>query len=139
RFKLSDDDFVRRLTLRQGDKTVSTVYVGSSSGVRRSDARTDRDHAVYAVDLATYQLPTQWSEWLGGDVLQREPTSVTELDVTTAKSRAPLKLVRETAPAPTPAAPKAAVPKGAAGSAAPAPAKANGASVTHWVADALPA
>jgi hypothetical protein len=82
RFKLVDDDFERRLQFDQGSKPLATLYVGSSPGLRKSDARTAQDHAVYAVDLATYELPTQSSDWFDGDLLRRDPASIVELDVT---------------------------------------------------------
>ncbi|HEX4023175.1 MAG TPA: DUF4340 domain-containing protein [Steroidobacteraceae bacterium] len=118
RFKLLDGDFERRLVLDSGGKTLSTVYFGSSAGVRRTDARTSAQHAVYTVELATYELPTQNSDWLDANLLQRDPTSLTELDVTGAASQPALKLVRQpTAPAPA----TAATPTAAAAAAAPAP------------------
>ncbi len=100
RFKLADDDFERRMVLSRGGKTLGTVYFGSSAGVRQTDARTAKDHAVYNVDLATYELPTQNSDWLDADLLQRDPTSLTELDVTGATSQPVLKLLRQKAAAP---------------------------------------
>ncbi|HEY6451521.1 MAG TPA: DUF4340 domain-containing protein [Steroidobacteraceae bacterium] len=84
RFKLVDSDFERRLVFRRGGRTLSTLYVGSSPGLRKSDARTAADRAVYVVDLPTYELPTQASEWLNGDVLRGEADKLVELDVANA-------------------------------------------------------
>jgi len=83
RFKLVDGNYERRLVLSQGGKTLSTIYFGSSPGLRKSDARTDADHAVYAVDLPTYELPSQASAWLDADLLRHEAEPLVELDVTT--------------------------------------------------------
>ncbi|MGH8207514.1 MAG: DUF4340 domain-containing protein, partial [Steroidobacteraceae bacterium] len=122
RFKVDDGDFERRMILSRGGKTLDTVYFGSSAGVRRTDARTDKDHAVYTVELATYELPTQNSGWLDADLLQRDPSSVTELDVTGAASQPALKLVRQKAAAPAASAPAAPAASAPAAPAAPAPA-----------------
>ena len=123
RFKLVDGDFERRLVLSRAGKTLDTIYFGSSAGVRRTDARTDKDRAVYSVDLATYELPTQSSDWLDAGLLQRDPTSVTELDVSGASSTPTFKLVRQVkAATPAPAGAAEAKTVAAAGTAAaPAP------------------
>ncbi len=81
RFKVADDDFDRRLTLTQGARTLDTLYIGSSAGARRSDARTAGESAVYSVDLGSYQLPTQSSAWFAQDLLTRGATSLSALDV----------------------------------------------------------
>jgi hypothetical protein len=125
RFKLADDNFERRVTLRSGDKALGTLYFGSSAGVRQTDARTNADHAVYDVQLATYELPTSPSDWLDQDILQRDPDSLSELEIDGGGSA--LKLVRQAAPAsPTKPATTAAgatpgKPSAAGGAAASAP------------------
>lgn len=105
RFKLADDDFEHRIVLKHGGKTLGTLYLGSSSGVRQTDARTASDRAVYAINLASYELPTQTSDWFNADLLQRNPASLTELQVTHPHDM--LTLVRQSAPA-APSAPKSA-------------------------------
>lgn len=89
RFRLVDDDFERRLTLSEGKRTLSTVYFGSSAGARKTDARTAADRAVYNVDLATYELPTQPADWFAADLLESDPSSLTEMDITLAPGATP--------------------------------------------------
>jgi hypothetical protein len=81
RFKLVDADFERRLVLSAGGKTLGTVYFGSSPGLRKSDARTAEDRAVYAVDLPTYELPTDLGAWLDEDLLKGDSSTLAEIDV----------------------------------------------------------
>jgi Domain of unknown function (DUF4340) len=103
RFKLVDDNFERRLTLSAGKKVLSTVYFGSSAGVRKTDARTSRDHAVYNVDLATYELPTQPSDWFDAGILEGDINALSQMDVTPT-GQPTIELLRQThqaAPAPT--------------------------------------
>ena len=99
RFKLADDDFDRRLTLSQGTRTLSTAYFGTSTGARRSDARTASDHAVYSVDLGTYELPTQLSSWFANDLLESQPEQLSAVDIQTP--RGALHLVRQGSPKPS--------------------------------------
>jgi len=53
RFKVSDNDFERRLTLAANDKTLGTLYLGTSPGLRQVHARTAADDAVYTTGFAT--------------------------------------------------------------------------------------
>lgn len=98
RFKLADDDFERRLTLSQGTRTLGTLYFGSSTGARRSDARTGTDHAVYSVELATYELPTQLSAWFANDLLENAPDQLAAVDIVTPEGA--MHLLRGDAPKP---------------------------------------
>jgi hypothetical protein len=79
RFKVAADQYERRVVASANGKTLATVYVGSSPGLRRSDARTAGDRAVYAVALATYDLPTESDKWLDARVLDKETKDVTQI------------------------------------------------------------
>lgn len=83
RFKLVDADFERRVQLSQGGKALDTIYIGSSSGVHKSYARAHNDHAAYSVDLASYELPVQQSDWLDTAIAARDLGSLGEIDITT--------------------------------------------------------
>ncbi len=83
RFKVVDEDFERRVVLGAGGKTLETVYFGASPGLRKSDARTAGDRAVYAVDLPTYELPTDTGSWLKADLLRTDTDKLTEMEVST--------------------------------------------------------
>jgi hypothetical protein len=94
RFKVLDSDFERRVVLSANGKTLATVYFGSSPGLRKSDARTAEDRAVYAVDLPTYELPTDTAAWLNADLLRNDARNPAEIDVVGA-SRDTTVLVRQ--------------------------------------------
>ena len=99
RFKVVDSDFERRVVLSTGDKALATVYFGSSPGLRKSDARLGADKAVYAVDLPTYELPTDSGAWLSGELLRVDVAKLAEIDLSTGAGAtgpgAPLQLVRK--------------------------------------------
>jgi Domain of unknown function (DUF4340) len=84
RFKVADDKYERRIVARAGDKTLTTVYLGTSPGLRKADARTAADKAVYAVDLATYDVPTKAARWLAADPLDEKVADLDEIDITPA-------------------------------------------------------
>ena len=81
RFKVDDQAFERRLVFSQGGKVIASLYIGDSSGVRRSNARTADDHAVYSVDLGSYELPAQPDAWLDQNLLKRNADKLTSIDV----------------------------------------------------------
>jgi Domain of unknown function (DUF4340) len=134
RFKLADDDFEHRVVLKRGGKTLGTLYLGSSSGVRQTDARTASERAVYAIDLASYELPAQASDWFDADLLQHNPASLTELQVTHPHDM--LTLVRQSAPAAPASAPKSAA---SSNTAPPAPPVSPIAQPAMWIDSTLPA
>ena len=83
RFKLDDANFERRVQLSQSGKPLGTLYIGSSSGVHKAYARAANDHAAYSVDVASYELPVQQSDWLDTALASRDLTSLSEIDITT--------------------------------------------------------
>lgn len=84
RFKVATNDYERRLVMRAGDKVLATVYLGTSPGLRKADARTEADKAVYSVALATFELPTGPSAWLDPGLLGKDAARLTEIDIAAA-------------------------------------------------------
>lgn len=97
RFKVTDSDFERRLVLAAGGKTLDTVYFGASPGLRKSDARSAEDKAVYAVDLPTYELPTDVAAWLSPDLIRVDTAGLAQVGVSDGHTG--LQLVRNKASA----------------------------------------
>ena len=69
RFRVSDEDFERRVLLGEGDETVATLYFGTSPGMRRVHARTGEDEAVYTTAFGTYDAPVKPEAWEDKSVL----------------------------------------------------------------------
>lgn len=84
RFKVGEHDYERRIVCRQGDKVLATLYLGSAPGGHKANARTAKDTAVYSVDLATYDLPTDASDWLDRAVLQLDAAKIARVEVAEA-------------------------------------------------------
>ena len=70
RFKVADTDFERRISVETAGKPVAILLLGNSQGVRRSYARRSGETAVYAVDLATYDIPAKADDWLDKTALR---------------------------------------------------------------------
>lgn len=80
RFKVDNSKFERHIVLQKGDQTLAALYLGNGAGARQSYARKDKDTAVYAFNLASYDFPTEPDAWQDKTVLQvnkQEVTAVT--------------------------------------------------------------
>ncbi len=76
RFKVADDAFERRLTLRGGDGELATLIVGDSPGFRRVFARVAGEDAVYDLRLALFDLSANNDDWLDRGRLQLDREKV---------------------------------------------------------------
>lgn len=81
RFKVDDETFERRITLVENDKTLATLYVGSSPGLRRSYVRAGGNDAIFALELAAYDVPVQLADWEDKTVLHLAKNDITALEV----------------------------------------------------------
>jgi hypothetical protein len=81
RFKVSDAAFERRVRLLRGEEPLATLYLGASPGLRQSYARTAADEAVYAVELASHELPVEAEGWLDTELMALDPGSIRELEL----------------------------------------------------------
>jgi len=76
RFKVSDDAFERRVQLARGDQTLATLYFGTSPGVRRVNARSSGDDAVYTTEFGIYDAPVKPEDWEDKGVLKLPPGEI---------------------------------------------------------------
>ena len=81
RFKVDDETFERRITLAENDKTLATLYVGSSPGLRRSYVRAGGNDAIFALELAAYDVPVQLADWEDKTVLHLAKHDITALEI----------------------------------------------------------
>lgn len=85
RFKVTDKSHMRRIVLKQGDKDVVTLLIGTSPTYKQAHARTAKDDGVYSVAIATYDAGTRGEEWINKSYLnipQDKIASVSVGDVT---------------------------------------------------------
>ncbi|WP_085580182.1 DUF4340 domain-containing protein [Thalassospira mesophila] len=81
RFKLAKDDFERRITLKNGDKAVATLYFGTSQGTHQTHARRDDQNEVYAVTMGSYDAPAKADDWIDSTALQISADDIVKMDV----------------------------------------------------------
>lgn len=80
RFKVSEDNFQRRLTLYSGEQIVGGILLGSSPGFRKLHIRKIGEDPVYSVELNNYDFPAESKAWLDKSLLAVSEIQAFELD-----------------------------------------------------------
>lgn len=80
RFKVTDEDFERRIQAQVGGKSVATLLLGNSLGSGQTAARKGGDDGVYATNWGTYDVYTSDEEWLDKSLLRIAANNVTGVE-----------------------------------------------------------
>lgn len=81
RFKLTDDTCERQLQLYADGEEVAALTLGSGAGARRSHVRVGDSNEIYAVTLASYDLPVDIGQWQDKTLLQIEDREVSTVQI----------------------------------------------------------
>ena len=81
RFKVADDSFERRLTLRHGDKVLARLYVGTSPTYRKENVRVDGKDDVYSVVLERVNMPAEVDAWEDKTLLTLNPDDIQRVEL----------------------------------------------------------
>ena len=76
RFKVANDRFERKLTLRHNSTDLGVVYFGSSPGLRKTYVRIDGSPEIQVLALASHELEMQADAWVDTRVLQLKSEQV---------------------------------------------------------------
>lgn len=79
RFKVAEDNFVRKLSLESGDGDLASLYLGDSAGFRRLFVRADGDSSVYEAELGLFDAPDKADDWSDRTLLHLETEDVKRL------------------------------------------------------------
>ncbi|MFO7324160.1 MAG: DUF4340 domain-containing protein [Pseudomonadota bacterium] len=93
RFRVSDEDFERRITLQGSGRQLARLYLGSSPGFRRVHARRGEDNEVYEIAFSAFDVPDSAGGWQDRDLLKMP------LEEIEAITRGELEMVRHAAKA----------------------------------------
>jgi hypothetical protein len=96
RFRVSDQDFERRITLQGSGRKLARLYLGNSPGLKRVHARRDGDNEVYEIVFSTFDVPDTAGSWQDRDLLKMP---VEEIEAIT---RGDLEMVRSAPVSPPP-------------------------------------
>ena len=79
RFKVADDQFNRRVTLRAGDRVLAQLYFGTSPGYRKVNARVDGQDKIYSVNFGVFEVPAKTSAWEDKTLLSLNSADIEQL------------------------------------------------------------
>ncbi len=88
RFRVSDDQFERHLTLLSAGKVVASLYLGTSPAFRKVHARLADDDRILAIDLNTFDVNANVDDWLNHDLLHLEQHRITTIQLPGLKLQA---------------------------------------------------
>ncbi len=80
RFKVGVNSFERKLTLTSAEGE-QVLLLGTSPGMRRVHLRDAASDGIYAVDLATYDVPSAAKDWIDKSVLTVDAEDIAALEV----------------------------------------------------------
>ena len=81
RFKVSDPGFERKLTLSKGEKTLATLFVGTSPGFRKVHVRVPGEDEIYAVEFSAFEANTKSEDWIDKGVLAHRADDIRRVDL----------------------------------------------------------
>lgn len=81
RFKVAEDNFERKLTLKSGADTRATLYLGDSPGFRRLFVRAEGQDAVYEAQLGLFDAPETPDAWSDRTLLHLDKDDVRQLAI----------------------------------------------------------
>lgn len=81
RFRVSDADFERRITLHAGDKTLGTLYLGTAPSLREINARAATTEAIFAVELGAHEFLVKSDDWIDRTLLRMPRDEIVAVDV----------------------------------------------------------
>jgi len=76
RFKVSEDDFERKIEIYKGESLLDTLYVGSSPGFRKVHVRKANANNIYDVTFSAFDASIKIADWRDTSLLRLEQTDI---------------------------------------------------------------
>ncbi len=76
RFRVSESDFVRRITAQHGKQNLFTLYLGSSPGIHQVHARKDSEKAIRSVRFNAFEASARDDDWIDRHLLKLDPGDI---------------------------------------------------------------
>lgn len=81
RFKVSEGDFERRITLKNGEKTLAALYFGTAPGIKTVHARLQPSKEVHTVEFSTWDVGLESGDWQNQELLKVPEQEIAFLEV----------------------------------------------------------
>lgn len=80
-FKVSEDDFERKITLFKGNKELRTVFFGTSPGFKKVHARIAGEEAIYPIKFNTVDILETPMSWYDRTILRFPEQDIVKLTI----------------------------------------------------------
>lgn len=79
RFEVAEDKFNKRVVLKNGDDTLTTLYLGTSPGYKRVHLRIDDEDEIYSAAINGYDISGTAVDWLDKGLLKQQSALLSSL------------------------------------------------------------
>ena len=80
-FKVTEEQFERRVRFLRGEDVLGDVFLGSSPGFRKVHARLEGDPLTYAIDFNAFDAPAEADRWYDTEVLKARSEDIARIDL----------------------------------------------------------
>lgn len=81
RFKVSEDEFERKLTLMSKEQIVAELYVGTSPGFRKVHLRPAGEDAVFSVAFNSWEANAEADDWIDKGILILDESHIVSVEM----------------------------------------------------------
>lgn len=81
RFKVTEDNFERRIVLSDADKVVAELYIGGAPALRKVHARLGGDNNIHNVEFNTFDARATADDWIDKEILKRDLADITRAEL----------------------------------------------------------
>jgi len=81
RFKVSKELFERRIDFDKGERTLKTLFIGTSPGFKKVHARLSGQNDVYAIDFSAFEASSKAGDWSDKNFLNLNQSDITRIQL----------------------------------------------------------
>lgn len=81
RFKVSPEEFEKKIEFKNGGKPLKTLFIGSSPGFRKVHARDSANDEVYAIEFSAFEASTKPDDWADKEYLNQDQGKITRIEL----------------------------------------------------------
>lgn len=81
RFKVSEEEFERKLTLLSKNETLAELYVGTSPGFRKVHVRPGDKDAVFGVGFNAWEANAEADDWIDKEILRLDESEIAAVEM----------------------------------------------------------
>lgn len=79
RFKVSDDEYEKKIAFYKGDKKLETLFIGSSPDFKKVHARVAGENDIYAIEFSAYEADVDSDDWVDKDFLHLKEDAIAQV------------------------------------------------------------